>query len=102
MYFIANWKMFGGLSTLNSLKKVIKFLKIFKKSKKIKIIYCPPNTLIRSMSKKVINSKIQVGAQNCHESLTYGASTGSINPTMLKKCWGQICYFRSFRKSRIW
>ena len=84
MYFIANWKMFGGLSTLNSLKKVIKFLKIFKKSKKIKIIYCPPNTLIRSMSKKVINSKIQVGAQNCHESLTYGASTGSVNPTMLK------------------
>ena len=29
MYFIANWKMFGGLSTLNSLNKVIKFLKIF-------------------------------------------------------------------------
>ena len=84
MYFIANWKMFGGLSTLNSLKKVIKFLKIFKKSKKIKIIYCPPNTLIRSMSKKVINSKIQVGAQNCNESLTYGASTGSVNSTMLK------------------
>ena len=84
MYFIANWKMFGGLSTLNSLKKVIKFLKIFKKSKKIKIIYCPPNTLIRSMSKKVINSKIQVGAQNCHEKLEYGAFTGSVNSKMLK------------------
>ena len=84
MYFIANWKMFGGLSTLNSLKKVIKFLKIFKKSNKAKIIYCPPSTLISPMSKKVMNSKIQVGAQNCHESLTYGASTGSINPKMLK------------------
>ena len=84
MYFIANWKMFGGLSTLNSLKRVIKFLKIFKKSKNIKIIYCPPSTLIRPMFKKVINSKIQVGAQNCHESITYGASTGSINPMMLK------------------
>ena len=84
MYFIANWKMFGGLSTLNSLNKVIKFLKIFKKSNKTKIIYCPPNTLINPMSKKVMNSKIQVGAQNCHESLTYGASTGSINPKMLK------------------
>ena len=84
MYFIANWKMFGGLSTLNSLKKVIKFLKIFKKSKNIKIIYCPPSTLIRPMFKKVINSKIQIGAQNCHESITYGASTGSINPMMLK------------------
>ena len=84
MYFIANWKMFGGLSTLNSLNKVIKFLKTFKKSNKTKIIYCPPSTLIHSMSKKIINSKIQVGAQNCHESLTYGASTGSINPIMLK------------------
>ena len=84
IYFIANWKMFGGLITLNSLEKVIKFLKIFKKSNKIKIIYCPPSTLIHSMSKKIINSKIQVGAQNCHESLTYGASTGSINPMMLK------------------
>ena len=102
MYFIANWKMFGGLSTLNSLKKVIKFLKIFKKSKKIKIIYCPPNTLIRSMSKKVINSKIQVGAQNCHESLTYGASTGSINPRMLKNVGAKYVNFRSFRKSRLW
>ena len=84
MYFIANWKMFGGLSTLNSLNKVIKFLKIFKKSNNTKIIYCPPSTLIRPMSKKIINSKIQIGAQNCHESLTYGASTGSINPMMLK------------------
>ena len=84
MYFIANWKMFGGLSTLNSLEKVIKFLKTFKKSNKTKIIYCPPSTLIHSMSKRIINSKIQVGAQNCHESLTYGASTGSINPIMLK------------------
>ncbi len=84
MYFIANWKMFGGLSTLNSLTKVIKFLKIFKKSKNTKIIYCPPNILIHPMFKKVMNSKIQVGAQNCHESLTYGASTGSINSMMLK------------------
>ncbi len=84
MYFIANWKMFGGLSTLNSLDKVRKFLKIFKKRKNIKIIYCPPNTLINSMAKKFHNSRIEVGAQNCHESPTYGASTGSINSSMLK------------------
>ncbi len=84
MYFIANWKMFGELSTLNSLNKVTKFLKTFNKTNKAKIIYCPPSTLICPMSKKIINSKIQVGAQNCHESLTYGASTGSINPKMLK------------------
>ena len=51
MYFVANWKMYGNLSSLNTLDKVIKF----SKSKEIKggrIIYCPPNTLISSFSKK--------------------------------------------------
>ena len=53
MYFIANWKMFGGLNSLNSIHKVVKFFKTFKKNKFIKIIYCPPSTLIRPMSKKL-------------------------------------------------
>ena len=84
MYFIANWKMFGGLSTLNSLHKVIKFYKNFKKNKSIKIIYCPPNTLIRPMAKKLKFSRIDVGAQNCHENHAYGPFTGSVNSVMLK------------------
>ena len=84
MYFIANWKMFGGLNSLNSLHKVIKFFKNFKKNKSIKIIYCPPNTLIRPMSKKLKNSAIDVGGQNCHENFNYGAFTGFVNSTMLK------------------
>ena len=84
MYFIANWKMFGGLNTLNSLHKVIKFFNKFKKKKFTKIIYCPPNTLIRPMSKKLKNTVIEVGAQNCHENQNYGAFTGSVNSMMLK------------------
>ena len=56
MYFIANWKMFGGVNSLNSLDKVIKFVKSFKKKKLIKIIYCPPNTLINLMFKKFKNT----------------------------------------------
>ena len=84
MYFIANWKMFGGLNSLNSLNKVDKFFKNFKKKKNTKIIYCPPNTLIRSMLKKLKNSQIEVGAQNCHENDSYGAFTGSVNSMMLK------------------
>ena len=84
MYFIANWKMFGGLNSLNSIHKVVKFFKTFKKNKFIKIIYCPPSTLIRPMSKKLKNTRIEVGAQNCHEQDTYGAFTGSINSMMLK------------------
>ena len=84
MYFIANWKMFGELKSINSLHKVVKFFKNFKKNKSIKIIYCPPSTLIRPMSKKLVNSKIEVGAQNCHEHETFGAFTGSINSMMLR------------------
>ena len=84
MYFIANWKMFGGLNSLNSVHKVAKFFKNFKKNKFVKIIYCPPSTLIRPMSKKLKNTKILVGAQNCHENENFGPYTGFINSRMLK------------------
>ena len=83
MYFIANWKMFGDLKTLNSLDKVIKFLKTNKKNK-FKLIYCPPNTLIRPLSKRLKNTNIEVGAQNSHENENSGPYTGHVNSKMLK------------------
>tara|TARA_B100000902_G_C26890144_1_gene706936 strand:- start:1 stop:699 length:699 start_codon:yes stop_codon:yes gene_type:complete len=76
--------MFGGLNSLNSLHKVINFFKSYKKNKSVKIIYCPPSTLIRPMTKKLKKSRIEVGAQNCHEKETFGAFTGSVNSIMLK------------------
>ncbi len=84
MYFIANWKMFGVLNSLNSIHKVANFLKNFKKNNSLKIIYCPPNTLIRPMTKKLKDTYIDVGAQNCHEHDKFGAFTGSVNSIMLK------------------
>ena len=83
IYFIANWKMFGNLQSLNSVSKVASFLKKFKKNK-IKLVYCPPATLINSLSKKLKLSSIDVGAQNCHQGETYGAYTGHMNSYMLK------------------
>ena len=83
IYFVANWKMFGDLRALNSLDKVIKFSKTNKKNI-FKIVYCPPNTLIRPLSIILKNSKIEVGAQNCHHSHDYGAYTGQVNSNMLK------------------
>jgi triosephosphate isomerase (TIM) len=83
MYFIANWKMFGDLKSLNSLDSVIKFSKNNKKNK-FKIIYCPPSTLIRPLSKRLKKTNLDVGAQNCHESENYGAFTGHVNSKMLK------------------
>ncbi|MDC1463423.1 triose-phosphate isomerase [Alphaproteobacteria bacterium] len=83
MYFIANWKMYGNLSSLNTLNKVIKFSKS-KEIMKGRLIYCPPYTLINSFSKKFKNCQIGIGGQNCHESEGYGAFTGSVNSRMLK------------------
>ena len=83
MYFVANWKMYGNLSSLNTLNKVIKFSKS-KEIKKGRLVYCPPNTLISSFSKKFKNCQIGIGGQNCHESKSYGAHTGSVNSRMLK------------------
>ena len=83
IYFVANWKMYGNLKSINTLNKVIKFSKS-KEIKKGRLIYCPPYTLISSFLKKFENCLIDIGAQNCHESDNYGSHTGSINPSMLK------------------
>ena len=84
IYFIANWKMFGDIKSLNSLNKVIKFSKI-NKNNKFKLIYCPPYTLLNLFSKKIKNSNIELGAQNCHQEEAGGPFTGFISPKMLKK-----------------
>ena len=83
MYFIANWKMYGNLSSINTVKNVMNLSKKTK-FKKIKIIYCPPYTLIRPLIKKLRKSNIQVGAQNCHTDNEFGAYTGSVNAKMIK------------------
>ena len=83
MYFVANWKMFGNLKSINTLDKVIKFSKS-KEIKKGRLIYCPPYTLISSFFKKFENCLIDIGAQNCHENDNYGPHTGFVNSKMLK------------------
>ena len=89
MYFIANWKMYGSLSSLNTLDKVIKFSKS-KDIYKGRLIYCPPYTLISSFSKKFKNCQIGIGGQNCHENISEGPYTGFINARMLKNVGAQF------------
>ena len=83
IYFIANWKMYGKISSVNSINKVILLSKSWK-YKKAKIVYCPPYTLLEKFNQKTKNSNIQVGAQNCHQISEYGAFTGSISPKLIK------------------
>ncbi|MDC0152856.1 triose-phosphate isomerase [Candidatus Pelagibacter sp.] len=82
-YFVANWKMFGDIKSVNSINRVIKLSKS-RKFKKVKIIYCPPYTLINNFVQKLKKTKIDVGAQNCHQSDINGPFTGSINSKMVK------------------
>ena len=83
MFFIANWKMFGDLKSINSAKKVINLSKS-KNYKNIQIIYCPPYTLIDKFSKITKNSNVKIGAQNCHHFQKPGPFTGSINAGLIK------------------
>ena len=83
MFFIANWKMFSDFKSVNSIKKVIKLSKN-KKYKKAQIVYCPPYTLLDKFLKITKNSKIKIGAQNCHHSEKSGPFTGSINTDLIK------------------
>ena len=83
MYFIANWKMFGDLKSLNSLTKVINFSKKQKK-KRFKLIYCPPFTLLNLFFNRLKKTNIDIGAQNCHHDFNNTAHTGCINSKMVK------------------
>ena len=88
IYFIANWKMFGSIRSVNSLNKVISYSKI--KKLKAKIIYCPPYTLIKSFVDKTKNSNIEIGAQDCHAQPNYGPFTGAISSKMIKDLGGKF------------
>ena len=89
MYFVANWKMYGNISSLNTLNRVIKFSKS-KEINKGRLIYCPPYTLISYFSKKFKNCQIGIAGQNCHESESYGPYTGFVNSRMLKNIGAQF------------
>ena len=83
IYFIANWKMHGNPTSVNSIRRVIGLSKT-KKFRKVRIIYCPPYTLLDKFTNKTKRTRIFVGAQNCHTKNEYGANTGSINTKMIK------------------
>ena len=87
-YFVANWKMYGDKKSVNSLNKVIKISKI-SKFKRAKIIYCPPYTILGDFIKKLKNTNIKVGAQNCHFIDGEGPYTGFVSSKMIKQIGSQ-------------
>jgi len=84
-YFIGNWKMFGDFGSFKIIDKINKFAKQSRIMHKKKIILCVPNTLISFFSKKLKSKSISLGVQNCHYHQGYGAFTGAVSASMLKK-----------------
>ncbi len=82
-YFIANWKMFGDFSSFKIINSVNNYINKTK-SRRNKVIFCVPSTLISHFSNRLKKSKIFIGAQNCHYLDEYGPHTGSINSEMIK------------------
>ena len=77
---VANFKMNQTPSETN--EYISKFLGL-EKNFKSGVIICPPFTSIYCLAEKLKNSKIKIGAQNCHFK-DCGAYTGEISPKMLK------------------
>ena len=84
-YFIGNWKMFGDFSSFKIINEVNKYIYKSKKHAKKKIVLCVPNTLIHFYKQKLRSKLISLGAQNCHFHEGYGAFTGAVSATMLKR-----------------
>ena len=84
-YFIGNWKMFGDFSSYRIVHKINQDAKKYTNSKKAKVVLCVPNILIDFFKRKVKKKSISLGAQNCFHQDGYGAYTGAVSASMLKK-----------------
>ena len=92
---VANWKM---NTTLHEAMELVDFYKFhLRKNDNIKIIICPPAIWLESISKKLKNSHITLGAQNIHY-LANGAVTGEISAPMVKEFADYVIVGHSERK----
>ena len=77
---IANWKM--NMESSDSSVYIKKIIDLDCDSSHVKMIICPPFTLIKSMANRLSNTKVDVGAQNMSHNKS-GSYTGEISPSML-------------------
>ena len=77
-----NWKMNGLVAALAQARQVRDRLGEAEYGSADAMI-CPPATLVASLAKEAVGSRLQVGAQDCHAAAS-GAHTGDISAEMLK------------------
>ena len=85
IYFIANWKLNGNHNSIKEIELVFRFLKKSAINKFIKIIFCPPATLINFFRIKIRNRLINFGAQDISKiNVDNGPFTGQLSANILK------------------
>ncbi len=77
--------MFGDFSSYRIVHKINQDAKKYTNSKKAKVVLCVPNILIDFFKRKIKKKSISLGAQNCFHQDGYGAYTGAVSASMLKK-----------------
>ena len=80
-----NWKMNGTRESLNELKAMGAGVEAL--SAKIDTLICPPATLLYVATALLTDSKLQIGAQDCHTQQS-GAYTGDVSAAMIADCFG--------------
>jgi triosephosphate isomerase len=80
-----NWKMNGLMASFGELEKVIAGARNLAN---VDLMVCPPATLIAGFAAAARNSRVAIGAQDCH-ALAAGAFTGDISAEMLKDAGAQ-------------
>jgi triosephosphate isomerase (TIM) len=78
---VGNWKMNGLQATLGEVTAIISDLSAVPAGK-VKVVICPPATLISLASGAVTGTRIGIGGQDCHAQLS-GPHTGDISAQML-------------------
>lgn len=78
-----NWKMNGLTPALGEARRVCEGLGRAGFAAGVDAMICPPATLIAPLAREAAGSRLQIGAQDCHQAAT-GAHTGDISAEMLK------------------
>lgn len=85
MLIAGNWKMNTNVFESQKLVEyILGFLSSYKDLKS-KVLVCPPFTSLFTIGKKIDNTKLLLGAQNCYYE-EKGAFTGEISIPMLEYC----------------
>jgi triosephosphate isomerase len=75
-----NWKMNGLAASISELDRIIADGRAL--SQKVELLICPPATLVAAFAVRARDSKIVIGAQDCHWE-DFGAFTGDVSAPML-------------------